>query len=237
MANWEFCLNFYYAVFQWDEHRCDYVVVCWTSPLVPPLNWTYLNICMVCIVLQLLLSCYRCKWQVSIHGQLVDKISENLHISGCVATQYDEIPQRTTKEHYTGPQRIGNTAKDQQRTAKEHNGLSCRKLAPTELNGALYSSARQDFSNAAGLSWEPALSDSQSVRRGRPCYLWTWKFHSSCSHQKLLYADDLAVIAETEEELIERLSEWKENVESKGMGVNMNKTKVMRTSDCEAEGC
>ena len=45
--------------------------------------------------------------------------------------------------------------------------------------------------------------------------------------RELLYADDLAVIAETEEELIERLREWKENVESKGMRVNMNKTKVM----------
>ena len=44
---------------------------------------------------------------------------------------------------------------------------------------------------------------------------------------ELLYADDLAVIAETEEELIERLREWKENVESKGMRVNMNKTKVL----------
>jgi len=62
---------------------------------------------------------------------------------------------------------------------KEHYGLSCRKLAPIELNGALYSSARQDFSHAAGLSWEPVLCDSQSVRRGRPCHLWTWKFHSS----------------------------------------------------------
>ena len=31
---------------------------------------------------------------------------------------------------------------------------------------------------------------------------------------ELLYADDLAVIAETEEELIKRLNEWKENVES-----------------------
>ena len=41
---------------------------------------------------------------------------------------------------------------------------------------------------------------------------------------KLLYADDLAVIAETEEELINRLNEWKDNVESKGMRVNMNKT-------------
>jgi len=37
----------------------------------------------------------------------------------------------------------------------------------------------------------------------------------------------LAVIAETEEELLKRLNVWKENVESKGMRVNMNKTKVM----------
>jgi len=43
---------------------------------------------------------------------------------------------------------------------------------------------------------------------------------------ELLCADDLVVIAETEEELIKRLN-WKGNVESKGMRVNMNKTKVM----------
>ena len=52
----------------------------------------------------------------------------------------------------------------------------------------------------------------------------------------MLYADDLAVIAETEEGLIKRLNEWKDNVESKGMRVNINKTK-WRTSDGEAEGC
>ena len=54
---------------------------------------------------------------------------------------------------------------------------------------------------------------------------------------ELLYTDDLAVIAEIEEELIKRLNEWKD----KGMRVNMNKTKVMydkwRTSEGEAEGC
>ena len=44
---------------------------------------------------------------------------------------------------------------------------------------------------------------------------------------ELVYADDLAVIAETEEELIKRLNEWKDNVKSKGMRANMNKTKVM----------
>jgi len=41
---------------------------------------------------------------------------------------------------------------------------------------------------------------------------------------ELLYADDLAVITETEEELIKRLNDWKDIVESKGMRVNMNKT-------------
>ena len=43
---------------------------------------------------------------------------------------------------------------------------------------------------------------------------------------ELLYADDLAVIAETEEELIKRLNEWKDNMESKGMRVNMNKPRL-----------
>jgi len=45
--------------------------------------------------------------------------------------------------------------------------------------------------------------------------------------RELLYADDLAVIAEIEEELIKRLIEWKDNVESKGMRVSLNKSKVM----------
>jgi len=49
----------------------------------------------------------------------------------------------------------------------------------------------------------------------------------------MLYADDLAVIAETEEGLIKRLNEWKDNVESKGMRVNINKTKVMMTKECQ----
>ena len=43
----------------------------------------------------------------------------------------------------------------------------------------------------------------------------------------LLYAADLAVIAETKDDLIKRLNEWKDNVESIGMRVSMNKTKVI----------
>ena len=36
--------------------------------------------------------------------------------------------------------------KGPQRTAKENYGLGCRKLAPIEINGALYSNACQDSS-------------------------------------------------------------------------------------------
>ena len=45
------------------------------------------------------------------------------------------------------------------------------------------------------------------------------------------HADDLAVVAETEEELIKRLNDWKDNVESKDMRVSMNKTKVMVSAE------
>jgi len=37
---------------------------------------------------------------------------------------------------------------------------------------------------------------------------------------ELLYADDLFVIAETEDDLIKRLNEWKDFVENGGMRVN-----------------
>ena len=50
---------------------------------------------------------------------------------------------------------------------------------------------------------------------------------------ELLYADDLAVIAETEEELIKRLNEWENNIESKVMRVNINKTKVKISGEHE----
>ena len=42
-----------------------------------------------------------------------------------------------------------------------------------------------------------------------------------------MIVDDLVVIAETEDYLIKRLNEWKDNMENRGMRVDMNKTKVM----------
>ena len=40
---------------------------------------------------------------------------------------------------------------------------------------------------------------------------------------ELLYAGYLVVIAETEEDLIKMLNEWKDNVENRGMRADMNK--------------
>jgi len=47
---------------------------------------------------------------------------------------------------------------------------------------------------------------------------------------ELLYADDLVLIAESEEELLERLGQWKCGFEKKGLKVNVGKTKVMKCS-------
>jgi hypothetical protein len=51
---------------------------------------------------------------------------------------------------------------------------------------------------------------------------------------ELFYADDLVLIAETKELLMEKLRIWKENMEAKGLRVNLGKTKVMRC--CDGEG-
>ena len=44
---------------------------------------------------------------------------------------------------------------------------------------------------------------------------------------ELLYADDLVISAETEEELKMKLNKWKTKMEAKGLRVNMGKTKIM----------
>ena len=44
---------------------------------------------------------------------------------------------------------------------------------------------------------------------------------------ELLYADDLVIIADSVEELIEKLKRWKTAMEKRGLRVNMGKTKVL----------
>ena len=57
---------------------------------------------------------------------------------------------------------------------------------------------------------------------------------------ELFYADDLCLIAETEEELVEKIRCWKDAMKLKGLRVNMDKTKVMcckvRTGQAENSG-
>jgi hypothetical protein len=45
---------------------------------------------------------------------------------------------------------------------------------------------------------------------------------------ELLYADDLALMAESKEELLEKVKRWKDGMERKGLRVNIGKTKVMK---------
>ena len=53
------------------------------------------------------------------------------------------------------------------------------------------------------------------------------KIVSSGLPKELLYADDLVIMAETEEELDAKLTLWKNAMEKKGLRVNVGKTKVM----------
>jgi hypothetical protein len=56
---------------------------------------------------------------------------------------------------------------------------------------------------------------SQEFREGLP-----WE---------LLYADDLALMAESKEELLVKIERWKQGMERKGLRVNIGKTKVMKS--------
>ena len=52
------------------------------------------------------------------------------------------------------------------------------------------------------------------------------EFHTGVLWE-LLYADDLAMIADTLEECITKLKTWKNGMENRGLRVNMKKTKFM----------
>ena len=52
---------------------------------------------------------------------------------------------------------------------------------------------------------------------------------------ELLYADDLALLAESKAELLVKIERWKEGMESKGLRVNMGKTKVMKCQRSSAQ--
>ena len=56
------------------------------------------------------------------------------------------------------------------------------------------------------------------------------EFRTGCPWE-LLYADDLVIVATSEQELLRKLDLWKRGMEAKGLSVNMPKTKVMFCGD------
>ena len=56
------------------------------------------------------------------------------------------------------------------------------------------------------------------------------EFRTGCPWELLYDADDLVIVAETLEELKSQLKQWKNGLESKGLKVNVGKTKVMCSS-------
>ena len=53
--------------------------------------------------------------------------------------------------------------------------------------------------------------------------------------KELLYADDLVIMADSEEELVERFEAWKNGMEKRGLKVNTDKTKVMISGNMPVE--
>jgi hypothetical protein len=58
------------------------------------------------------------------------------------------------------------------------------------------------------------------------------KFRAGLPYE-LFYADDLVLMADTREQLMAKLSTWREGMEAKGLRVNMGQTKAMRCHDGE----
>ena len=52
---------------------------------------------------------------------------------------------------------------------------------------------------------------------------------------ELLYADDLVLVTQSKEELREKVLRWKKCMELKGLKVNIEKTKVMRSGKSDGE--
>src|SRR5450432_1869136 len=57
-----------------------------------------------------------------------------------------------------------------------------------------------------------------------------------CVPWELVYADDLVLLAESEEELNVLMARWKNGMEEKWLRVNMEKTKIMRCEVGSGQG-
>jgi len=59
--------------------------------------------------------------------------------------------------------------------------------------------------------------------------------HSSKSNHTVLYADDLVLMADSEDLLVDKTKMWEVGMEEKGLRVNMGKTKDMRCPDSASQ--
>ena len=92
---------------------------------------------------------------------------------------------------------------------------------------ALYENTRRRVKSPAGLSEE--FSIEMGVHQGSTLspLLFIVVMQEATKEERgenlkeLLYADDLVLMAETEEEVVERFSAWKRGIEKRGLKVNM----------------
>ena len=79
--------------------------------------------------------------------------------------------------------------------------------------------------------FEVKVGVHQGAFLDRCCLSMYWKLYQedfgSGLPLKLMYADDLALKAESKEELPEKFHIWKTGLEAKGLKVNINKTKIL----------
>ena len=106
----------------------------------------------------------------------------------------------------------------------------CLQLMPLPLTVSCFSKIQIGFTFL--VLAHPGSRGLRSVKR--VCVVQTGEFRESrvAMPWELLYADDMAVIAETEEELIKRLNDWKDNVESQGLRVVLDQQPLSRLFVC-----
>jgi len=98
---------------------------------------------------------------------------------------------------------------------------------------ALYENTRRRVKSPAGLSEEFSIEVGVHQGSALSPLLFIAVMQEATKEERgenlkeVLYADDLALMAETEGEVVERLSAWKRGMETRGLKVNMEKTKMM----------
>ena len=119
-----------------------------------------------------------------------------------------------------------------------------RQLVPEKLVRqvmALYEDARSSVSAAGGTSAPFEISVGVHQGSALSPLLFNLVMDEATKECRrgvpwdMLYADDLVLTAETKEEVLEQFNRWKSAMESKGLKVNLSKTKILVSGkECES---